>query len=141
MKTDRIANAEELSGWFEEFRRLNPERWWWKYQRGAVRVCDFFRYDIYQGVRNLVLFFPVVWRWRAWSHEYDYNVFMRAIALHRESHARNHSHEHWQRSVAGMDLTLRRWEFIQKTDDWEMEKKVWDLMHDHLKNNAEGWWD
>ena len=135
--------------WFEEFRRLNPERWWWKYQRGAVRVLDFFRYDTHQGVRNLIMFFPVVWRWRGWSHEYDYDVFMRAIELHRRSLLKFHHHEHWEREAAGMDLTLRRWDYI--LNGWEQEEdilvgadneqRVWRLMHDHLKRNAQKWWE
>ena len=103
---------------------------------------DFFRYDLKYGISNLVLFFGVVWRWRGWSHEYDYEIFMRAIALHQRKLLKFHSHEHWQRDVAGMDLTLKRWRLLQDGElHWRTEKKVWDLMHDHLKNNAEGWWD
>ena len=139
--------------------------WRWKAYRAVVRVWDFFRYDIHQGLRNLWLFFPVVWRWRGWDFSYDYVVFMRAIELHRRTLLKYHSSAEWKRDVMGMDLTLKRWDlyldpntdhlmaFIEKHGqpmEWSREVtigcmddelRVWDLMHDHLKRNARGWWD
>ena len=137
----------------------------WKMYRAVRRIWDLFRYDIHQGVRNLVLFFPVIWRWRGWDYGHDYSVFMRAIELHRRTLLKYHMHYRWERDAAGMDLTLKRWDhfndpgadhlmaFIEKhgePGEWtrEMslgymddENRIWDLMHDHLKRNARGWWD
>ena len=131
-------NMEEF---LTEFRKSHPEKWWWKYERGVKKVWDFFRYDIHQGVRNLFLFFPVVLRWRAWDFGYDYDLLMRAIELHCESHAKNQRHVHWQRSVYGMNLTVERWRLFKETLNWEEEEKLWNLIHEHLKRNARGWWD
>lgn len=123
-----------------------PDPWHWKFRRVLRRIRDFFRYDIHQGLRNLVLFFPVIWRWRGWSFDYDYAVFMRSIELHHRTLLGFHSSTNWKRDAAGMDLTLQRWalcldedaEHLLHPDD---ETQVWDLMHDHLKRNARGWWD
>ena len=118
----------------------------WKAYRAVRRVWDFFRYDIHQGVWNLVMFFPVVWRWRGWDFSYDYGVFMRAIELHRRTLQKYHTHINWKRDVAGMGLTLLRWEMYLDEDAKHLlspndELRIWELMHDHLKRNARGWWD
>lgn len=120
--------------------RMNAKRWW-KMYRGARGVRTFFLRDIPQGLRNLALFFPVVWRWRWWDFSYDYDLFMRAIELHRKALLRQHMHVHWRRDAHSMDLTLLRWQAFKDSEDWDEEMKVWDLMHDHLKRNARGWWD
>ena len=151
--------------WGNTFAKWAPEKWWWKYERAAARVWDFFHHDLYRGVRNLVLFFPVVWRWRSWDFAHDYDIFMRAIELHRNALLKFSRHEKWQRDVAGMGIVLRRWVMFSDQDGdhlkafceehgdpltWDRETtlkviayehELWDLMHDHLKRHARGWWD
>jgi hypothetical protein len=133
-----MSTAEE---WMAEYQEKNPERWWWKYWRGAIKVKDFFRYDIWHGTRNLWNFFPVVWRWRGWSHEYDYDVFMRAIMLHRRTLERFHSHEGWQFDSAEMKLLITRWELWKESLDPDEEARLWHLIHMTLERSARGWWD
>ena len=140
---------EEWYAYMEKIKRDvrdAPDPWHRRLRRAVRRVRDFFRYDIHQGVRNLVLFFPVIWRWRGWDFGHDYEVFMRAIELHRRALLKCHTHACFQRDAAGMDLTLQRWRLFQDVDAEHLlhpddELKVWDLMHDHLKRNARGWWD
>jgi len=45
-----------------------------------------------------------------------------------------------------MGLTLLRWEMYLDEDAKHLlspndELRIWELMHDHLKRNARGWWD
>lgn len=127
-------------------------------RRWARAVHDFFRYDLHHGIRNLILFFGAVWKWREWDYVYDYRIFMRAIELHRAALRRRHHHLHWKRDAASMDLVLRRWKLFEDRYGarlwnrlgWdrgefiafdERQQKAWDLMHDHLKRSAQGWWD
>jgi len=134
-------NADEFFATLWEGDKLR-----WKAYRALRRIYDFFRYDIHQGVQNLVLFFPVIWYWRGWDYYHDYAVFMRAIELHRRTLLKYHSHTCWKRDVAGMGLALQRWRlFVDEEAEhllsWDDELRVWDLMHDHMKRNARGWWD
>lgn len=38
------------------------------------RVYDFFRYDVPQGIKSLVYWFPVIWQDRTWDHAYVYRI-------------------------------------------------------------------
>ncbi|GAG43763.1 unnamed protein product, partial [marine sediment metagenome] len=97
--------------------------------------------NLWRGIRNLVLFFPVVWRYRGWDWHYSYVLFMRALELQRNHISECQNHTEWERDVASIDLALARWRVFDNADVWDEENRVWDLLHDHLKRNARGWWD
>lgn len=50
------------------FRGYNSFKYWFK---AKVRnTWDFFRYDIHQGIGNLITWFPIIWQDRDWDWEY-----------------------------------------------------------------------
>ena len=116
------------------------EELWWKLYRGTRRVRLFLRRDISYGIRNLVLFFPAVWNYRGWDYQYSYELFMRALDLQRKHISECRNHTEWERDVASIDVVLEHWRVFEEDGDLE-DDGVWDLMHDHLKRNARGWWD
>lgn len=44
-----------------------------------IKIYDFFRYDIPQGVHNLIRFFPVIWKFRSWDYIYALIVFKKCL--------------------------------------------------------------
>lgn len=45
------------------------------------KVHDFFRYDIKQGIRNLVRWFPAVWKDRDWDHIFLYDIMRSKLKM------------------------------------------------------------
>jgi len=127
--------------WMKDYREEDPEPRGRKLRRRLRRIWEFLRYDVHQGVYALALFFPVIWKWRGWDFCYDFDVFMRAVELHRRNLIKHHTHAQWKRDLASMGLTLTRWRIYNETSDWKTEQRVWELMMDHVKRNAQSWWD
>ena len=42
--------------------------------RPLVKIYDFFRYDIPQGIGSLILWFPVIWKDRWWDQYFIYKI-------------------------------------------------------------------
>jgi hypothetical protein len=63
---------------FKSFKRMiNRQRWYW-------RVWDFFRYDLKQGVKNLIYFFPQVWKFRRWDYRFQLEMLKHSLVpLHK----------------------------------------------------------
>lgn len=141
-----MMDHKEYEVWMAEVqRRIDDRRDPLRYKilRLVTRIYRFFRHGIWRGTRNLILFFPVIWEWRSWDYSFDYEIFMRAIELHKRALIKFHYHTNWERDVNSMDLILQRWRYLDANPPiyWDEEDKVWGLMHDHLRNNARNWWD
>lgn len=54
---------------------------WCKIKRKFINSKDFFRYDIPRGVKNLITWFPVVWKDRNWDQYYIYVVLHKKLSL------------------------------------------------------------
>lgn len=46
-----------------------------------TKVKDFFKYDIPYGVKNLIRWFPVIWKDRNWDHYFIYVILRRKLQL------------------------------------------------------------
>lgn len=53
------------------------------------RIRDYIKYDIPYGIKNLIKWFPVVWKDRDWDHYFIY-VTLRQKLHFTEQHIRNH---------------------------------------------------
>lgn len=64
---------------FKSLKRvINRQRWYWK-------IWDFFRYDLSHGIRNIIFFFPVIWRFRSWDSNFQLRIFKRSLEPLRDS--------------------------------------------------------
>ena len=54
-------------------------------------VLDFFRYDITAGVKNLIRWFPVIWKDRNWDYNFIYMILKYKLHL-MEKNIRNYGH-------------------------------------------------
>lgn len=53
-------------------------RLWWKFEG------RYYHKDIYNGVKNLIKWFPVIWRDRDWDQSYIYTILQKKLELHAE---------------------------------------------------------
>jgi hypothetical protein len=53
---------------------INRQRWYWK-------IWDFFRYDLPQGIKNIILFWRVVWNYRSWDSRNSLQIFSHSLKL------------------------------------------------------------
>lgn len=56
----------------------NRERWYWK-------TWDFIRYDIPNGIKNLVYFFPTVWGFRGWDYGFQLKMLKHSLLPLRDA--------------------------------------------------------
>lgn len=54
------------------------ERWYWK-------TWDFIRYDVPNGVKNLVYFFPTVWKFRKWDYGFQLRMLKHSLIPLRDA--------------------------------------------------------
>ena len=54
-----------------------------------IKIKDFFRYDIHQGIKNLIRWFPVIWKDRDWDHWFIYEILRKKLKL-TEDFQRDH---------------------------------------------------
>jgi hypothetical protein len=46
---------------------------------------DFLRYDFPRGLKNLIVWFPVIWRDRSWDHYYIYAILHKKLLLQEKA--------------------------------------------------------
>jgi len=61
------------------FKLTRWEKIYYPTYRAVVRFYDFFRYDIHQGVGNLIRWFPVIWRDRDYDEHYLFAVMKKKL--------------------------------------------------------------
>jgi hypothetical protein len=59
----------------------NP-RLWWKFEG------RYYHKDIYNGVKNLIKWFPIIWRDRDWDQSYIFTILQKKLELHAEGIAK-----------------------------------------------------
>jgi hypothetical protein len=67
-------------------RVINRQRWYWK-------LWDFFRYDMPRGIKNLIFFFPTVWKFRPWDYNYQLSLFKKSLEPLRDAIKNGHEIE------------------------------------------------
>lgn len=106
--------------------------------------------SIYYGIRNLIYYFPVIWRDRPYDYEYIYDLLYYKLRL-MERLFRHDAMVADREEVANqISEVLKRLEIL-KDDDFESEQsyieyldereKIKNELFDMIKNNIDGWWD
>lgn len=92
---------------------------WWKYSS----VRDLY-YNVKNGVRNLYVYFPLIWTTRDWDSYYIYDFLQFKIKRHREyidSRARHVGYEKSVKKMRTAELLIER----LKEDDYVYCKSDW----------------
>ena len=89
-------------------------RLWWKFEG------RYYHKDIYNGVKNLIKWFPIIWKDRDWDQSYIYTILQKKLELHAEGIAKRDILVCSHRNVELMRTATRLIEKI-KNDSYEGE--------------------
>jgi len=58
---------------FESLKKLRRHNTWW------YKTYEFFRYDLIQGIKNIVFFWRVIWNFRSWDSNFQMKILARSL--------------------------------------------------------------
>ena len=106
------------------------------------------------GLRNFWRFRHAIYRWRSWSFEYNYELFVRALELQADHLEACDRHEGCAEDVTQIRKAVKAWEEFKDDDCKRCDKflgdvqahidddqRCWELFHDICKEHGRGWWD
>lgn len=107
-----------------------------------------FIYDLRQGIRNLIHFFPIIWKFRPWDYQYNLDLLGKSLELTyqemKDGVAEN------DQAVAEIDEVINRIYIMENNDYWlkypgevasKMEEDNWNRLMQLLKEGMQGWWN
>ena len=102
------------------------------------------------GLRNFWRFRHAIYRWRSWSFEYNYELFVRALELQADHLEACDRHEGRAEDVARIRKAVKAWEehqgdrpalYPSLTAYRAATQRHWDRFHDICKFHGREWWD
>lgn len=96
--------------------------------------------DVRYGMSNLIRFFSIVWRWRAWDSEYSYRLFLFGLGQSAIVFGKCQNHETWLQDVKSINRLLELWKLYGEAEP-EAEEALWEDFHAHLNEDARTWWN
>lgn len=121
------------------------------------QIKDFVSRDVPQGIRNLITWFPVIWRDRWWDHYFLYSILKKklelmekgfrtyGIGLHSEKDAKN-----MKKCILLLDrlinndyIDYKRGDNLQASIEKEerMINQDLDLLFKIIRRQIRTWWD
>jgi len=77
-----------------------------KLRHKLTNVYDFFRYGIPQGVHNLIVWFPIIWKYRTWDFYYTLTVLHKSLMELKHSMEFNSRHVGCDKDVKRMNICI-----------------------------------
>jgi hypothetical protein len=74
---------------------------WWRHE------ARYYHKDFINGVKNLIRWFPVIWRDRNWDHRYIWDVMMKKLSFQAEYIRNCGNHVNHIRDAEKMELAVR----------------------------------
>lgn len=97
-------------------------------------------YDFKQGIKNLIKWFPVIWKDRNWDHDFIFGILKFKLKNTAEYIEKRGFHVNAQYDADKMKLCIRLIEKIQsgeyETEYQSYEKSVWDGMSEKEREKA-----
>jgi hypothetical protein len=89
-----------------------------------MKLLSYIRYDIPQGLRSLLYWAPVIWRWRAWDWAYTVDVLIHAISAQRRLEITYKRHVGWERQAQDMQICIEALKRLQEDKYGDMLELV-----------------
>ena len=58
---------------FKSLKKLRRHGTWW------YKTYEFFRYDLHNGIKNIIFFWRVIWRFRSWDANFQMKILARSL--------------------------------------------------------------
>lgn len=97
---------------------------WWKFEG------KFYHKDLYRGIKNLIQWFPVIWKDRDWDSYYIFQILEHKLKLQAKGIAKRDIHVNAQRDAEIMMTCVRLMEKVREEyyeSEWMVyyESKMW----------------
>jgi hypothetical protein len=89
---------------------IDEIRWWWKFEG------RYYHNDLYKGIKNLIRWFPVIWKDRDWDKSYLYDILQKKLEhqLKHWKHEDTQGHEGMESDIRYMKICI---ELIKRMKD------------------------
>jgi hypothetical protein len=81
---------------------------WWRFEG------RYYHKDLYRGIKNLIKWFPVIWRDRDWDSSYIFKILEHKLTLQSEGTAKRDIHVNAQRDAEVMMTCVRLMERVRE---------------------------
>ena len=100
-----------MSSWVELDNLLaQPTPWyqkiWWRTVGRLTRAWQFPRQAVWQGLKSLVFWLPVIWKDRHWDHTFIFIMLRHKLKAMRALWIRNKRHVGWEKDVRRMSVCI-----------------------------------
>jgi hypothetical protein len=97
---------------------------WWKFEG------RYYHKDLYRGIKNLIQWFPVIWKDRDWDSYYIFQILEHKLKLQAKGIAKRDIHVNAQRDAEIMMTCVRLMEKVREEyyeSEWMVyyESKMW----------------
>ena len=83
-------------------------RLWWKFEG------RYYHKDLYRGIKNLIIWFPIIWKDRDWDHRYIFDILEHKLKLQSQGIAGRDIHVDAQRDAEVMLTCVRLMERVRE---------------------------
>lgn len=120
---------------FDDLSELDIEvKWYEKIIFKLEKIFDFFRYDIPYGVKNLIIFFKVIWKFRTWDFAYDLEIFKKILEVRLKDNEKFDIHT----DSSEVQKLLKN--MITEIDKIQDDEANFDKLAELVKNYDNLWW-
>lgn len=99
---------------------------WWKFEG------KFYHRDLIEGIKNLIKWFPIIWKIREWDWRYTLDILQQKLKFQSDWTEKHGIHLHKDEDIKWMRLCVKLIEKV-KNGDYEIEymdfeNKKWDFI-------------
>jgi len=127
--------------------------------RSVLDVFNFFRYSFIYGIKNLIVWYKVIWNDRNWDYSYIYIILRHKLHLTEKSIRKNNNHVTAKKDADGVRLCVllldrliaddyfeiasRRYKNTKRTLEHEelLREQDLDYLFKFIKKHIKTWWD
>lgn len=80
-------------------------------------------YDIKEGVHNLIVWFPIIWKIRDFDYGYGVDLFIFYLKQLKKGITKYHNHLYWKNDIERIDKFLKMYDFYNKLGYFEQYKE------------------
>lgn len=136
--------------WFAAMEEKSRNRPWYQkkydsFKSKISRKKDFWRYEVPQGIRNIIKWAPVIWKDRDYDHTYIYHLlafkFSEMAEVHEKYGIKVDSKHCAEQLRYAADLAQRLGDEKWLFDFDEKHQEKTDEFWNYINKNIHGWWD
>lgn len=169
-KNLKLMDCVPYEQWLDE----NRIKLWWEdcyynMRKLILDIPSFYNNCVY-GIKNIIYFLPVIWRYRHWDFEYILDILLKTLEIHKKRLLKNGIAIDTNKTAEEIELSIQDIKkYLEYSEDFEkenqellsriknsknddalkeylsqlleFENEKWDNIFENLKKNMRKWWD